>query len=290
MNVSICHILFPALKFLPDDLYLKLMYRRQIGKPLNLKNPKTFNQKLQWLKLHDRNTKYIKFVDKYEVRQYIRDRIGERYLIPLVGGPWNSVDDINFDNLDDQFVLKCTHDSGSAIICDDKTKFDVEAAIITTRNNLNRNYFWIVREWPYKFIKPRIIIEKYLEEQGVSGLIDYKFMCFNGTVRCIFTCTDRKNKKLKVTFFDRKWNRLPFVRHYPADAKTIQKPRNFDKMIKISETLSKGLPFARIDLYEFHSKIYFSEITLYPGSGFEEFSPEVWDKTLGDWIDLSVCI
>ena len=178
------------LNFLPDETILKIKFKDRIGKELNLKKPKTFNEKLQWLKLYDRNPAYTKLVDKYEVRKHIAKTIGQEYLIPLLG-VWDTFEDINFSKLPNQFVLKCTHDSGGLIICTDKNRLDIDAARKKINKCLKRNYYYPGREWPYKNVKPRIICEKYMVDESGTELKDYKFMCFNGEVKCIFVCLNR---------------------------------------------------------------------------------------------------
>ena len=252
---------------------------------LDLDNPQTFNEKLQWLKLYDRDPKYTQMVDKYEVRKYIKEKIGEEYLIPLLG-VYDKFEDIDFDKLPKQFVIKCNHDSGGLVICKDKSMLNIEEARKKINKSLKKNYFYSGREWPYKNVKPRIIIEKYMEDKETKELIDYKFMCFNGEPKCVFTCTERYNDGLKVTFFDMEWKKMPFIRHYPASSKKINKPVNYDKMLKFSKMLSKNIPFVRVDWYEINGKLYFGELTFYPGSGFEEFKPEEWDKRIGDMLIL----
>lgn len=269
-----------------DEEYLKKIYKVRMGKDLNLESPKTFNEKLQWLKLHDRKPEYTTMVDKYEVKKYVADNIGEEYIIPTLG-VWDNVEDIEFDKLPNQFVLKCTHDSGSIVICKDKSKLDFEAVKKKLKKGLDRNLFWYGREWPYKDVKPRIIAEPYMEDGKAHELIDYKFMCFNGVVKCSFTCSERFTESgLKVTFFDKDWNVMPFERHYPASKNPPKKPINYDKMIQFSEKLSKGILFVRVDFYEINGQLFFGELTFYPGSGFEEFTPEEWDYKLGDFLKL----
>ena len=276
---------------LPDKQYLSIMYKSQTGRKLNLQNPETFNEKLQWLKLYDRNPAYVPLVDKYEVKKYIADKIGEEYIIPTLG-VWDSVEDIDFDVLPKRYVLKCTHDSGSTIVCKDKADFDIGKAKKILNKKLHNNLFWWGREWPYKIIKPRIIAEKYMTN-CLGGnlikeeLIDYKFMCFDGKVKCSFTCTERfTGEGLKVTFFDMDWNKLPFTRRYPASNRDIKKPEQYEKMIDLAEMLSTGIPFVRVDFYEVMGKVYFGEMTFYPGNGTEVFNPEKWDYILGSWIKL----
>lgn len=273
---------------IPDKLYLELTFEKRMNKKLNFNNPKTFNEKLQWLKLYNRDEKLINLVDKYKVKQYIVEKIGAKYVIPTIG-VYNSFNDINFDKLPNQFVLKCTHDSGGIVICNDKSNFNIKNAKIKINKCLKRNYYYLGREWPYKNVTPRIIVEKYMEDKENKDLIDYKFMCFNGKVECIFTCSERYNKYgLKVTFFNRNWEQLPFERHYKSSNKEIKKPNNLNKMIELSEILSKNFPFVRIDFYEINNNIYFGEFTFFPGSGYEEFNPEEWDLKLGNLIDLSL--
>lgn len=273
-----------ASKVLPDWLYISLEYKLHIGHFPDLNNPLTFNEKLQWLKLHDRKSKYTMMVDKYAVKAYIADKIGEQFVIPTIGA-WDRFEDIDFDKLPNKFVLKCTHDSGGTYICRDKSKFDKSLARKKLSNSLKNNFYYSGREWPYKNVTPRIIAEQYMEEPHNTELRDYKLMCFNGKVRCTFVCTDR-SKGLKVTFLDNEWKKLPFERHYPASQSDIPKPSQFEKMKELAEKLAEGIPFVRVDFYEISGKIYFGELTFYPGGGFEEFNPEKWDRILGDWLIL----
>ena len=271
--------------YIPDKLYLKLMFKERIGAKLNLKDPKTFNEKLQWLKLYDHNISYVNMVDKCEAKKYVADMIGNEYIIPTLG-IYNNFDEINFDDLPAQFVIKTTHDSGGYYICDDKSKLNIETVKEKINSSLKNNYYLHGREWPYKMVKPRIIIEKYMDFSG-DGLKDYKFMCFNGQVKCTFVCTERFSKEgLHVTFFDLNWNKMPFERYYPASDKKIEKPQCYEKMITLAEKLSKDIPFVRVDFYEVNGKCYFGELTFYPGNGFEYFKPKEWDEKLGNWLIL----
>lgn len=421
------------LRWLSDKSFLKMDYWLRFGKKLNLKNPKTFNEKLQWLKLYDRRPEYVTMVDKIAVKDYVAKRIGSEFIIPTLG-VWDKPEDIDWNSLPNQFVLKWNHDSGSIVICKDKDSFDKEAAIKKLSYGAKVNGFWYGREWPYKGVKPKLLAEKYMEdcstcelrdykvftfdgkaqlllvaserqkpreevkfdyfdiEKGhlsivnnhpnatvppkvpehfdemialaeqisagyphlrvdfyeVNGkiyfgeitlyhgsglmtfkpdewnekmgamihlpkdeednngggnlpasddidehkkenqdLVDYKFMCFNGKVKCCFTCTGRYSVNgLKVTFYDNDWNIMPFERSHPRETIPIQKPFSFEAMKAAAETLSKGIPFARIDFYEINHRPFFGEITLYPGSGHEAFQPEEWDFKLGSWINL----
>lgn len=268
-----------------DATYLKLCYRGYLGNKLDLENPTTFNEKLQWLKLHDRNPFYAKLVDKAEVKPWVAERIGWEHVVPTYG-VWDSFDEIDFDSLPEHFVLKCTHDSGGLVICRDRSIFDLDAARKKIESALARNFFWSGRELPYKDVKPRILVEECLESDASSDLTDYKFMCFGGEVRCAFTCTGRAEDDLRVDFFDLSWNRLPFTRHYPNADAPPKAPENLRKLISVTQELASGIPFVRVDFYEVAGRIFFGEMTFYPGSGFEEFDPCEWDERLGSWIEL----
>ncbi len=274
-------------KKMTDSLYLKIYYKTMTNKKLDIENPISFNEKLQWLKLYDHNPLYTTLVDKYAVREYIKEKIGKEYLIPLVGGPWKSFGEISFDTLPNQFVLKTTHDSGGVVVCRNKEKFDINTTKKILEKSLRKNYYYGGREWPYKNVQPQIIAEKYMSDSDRDELTDYKLMCFNGKHKCTFICEDRFSKDgLKVTFYDKDWNIMPFERHYPRNSVKKDKPITYDKMVELAETLSQGIPFVRVDFYEIQGKIYFGELTFYPGSGFEEFNPPEWDRILGDWLVL----
>lgn len=271
---------------LPDDLYLKIFYKKKIGKKLNLKNPQTFNEKMQWLKLNDRKEIYTTMVDKYDVKKYVANIIGEEYIIPTIG-VYDNFDNINFDELPNKFVIKCTHDSGGVVVCKDKSTFNIEIARKKINDCLKKNFYYLGREWPYKNVKPRIIIEKFLEDEKNEDLIDYKIMCFNGKAQCSFLCLNRRSKEgLNVDFYDLNWNKMPFERHYKQSNIVMEKPENYDLMIELAEKLAKNIPFVRVDFYDIKGKVYFGELTFYPGSGMEEFNPEEWDKKLGDLLVL----
>ena len=270
---------------LADDEYLRRKFYAKFGYKLDLSNTKTFNEKIQWLKLYDRNPEYIKKVDKFEAKKYVASIIGEKYIIPTIAC-WDSVDDIDWNKLPNQFVLKVTHDSGGIIICKDKETLNIKNTISILKKSIKRDYYMLHREWPYKDIQRRIIAEDYMSDNS-GELIDYKLMCFNGLCKCIFTCTDRYSKSgLKVTFYDTKWNILPFERHYKSLKEPEKKPEKLDEMIMLAEKLSQNIPFVRIDFYVINKEIFFGEITFYPGSGFEEFTPFKWDEILGSWIKL----
>lgn len=278
---------YASMHVVPEEWYLKRQFKKLLGYPLNLDNPQTFNEKLQWLKLHDRNPLYTRMVDKYEAKKYVADIIGEEYIIPTLG-VWNHFDEIDFDQLPEQFVLKCTHDSGSIVICKERDKLDKKAAKEKLERGLRYNYYYRGGfEWPYKNVKPRIIAEKFLVDESQTELKDYKIMCFGGKAKCSFTCTGRNTDRgLHVTFYDREWQKMPFARHYKAESEPVPRPRNYEKMVELTEKLAASLKFARVDFYEVNGWIYFGEITFFPGNGMEEFSPVEWDYRLGEWIEL----
>lgn len=272
-----------------DELYLKLLYWDRFKKRLNLNDPKSFNEKLQWLKLYDRNPEYTRLVDKHEAKRVIADKIGDKYIIPTLG-VWERFDDIDFNSLPNQFVLKCTHDSGSLVIVRDKASFDKMLAKKKLEKSLRQNYYYPAREWPYKNVKPKIIAEKYMSTQMNQELNDYKFMCFNGKCQMCFTCTERySSDEVKVTFFDLDWNELPFERYHKKSIVPISKPNKLAEMVRLAEKLAKNIDFVRVDFYEIENEIYFGEMTFYPGSGLEPFQPEKWDNILGEKIVLSKC-
>lgn len=274
------------LKWLPDELFLKIIFRLKMGYRLDLNNPKTFNEKIQWLKLNDRNPLYTSLVDKYEVRQYVKDTIGEEYLIPLLG-VWDNFEDIDFEKLPNQFVLKCTHDSGGLVICKDKSKLNIVAAKKKIMACMKRNYYWALREWPYKNVKPRIIAEQYMEDEPGKGLKDYKFFCFNGIVKAMFVATDREVHQTKFDFFDADFNHLPFKQHYPNNFdRTLIKPASFEQMKKLASELTAGFPHCRADFYDVNGKVYFGELTFSHFSGLEPMEPMEWDCKFGEMIDL----
>lgn len=273
------------LKIVPDSLYLKIKYKLIMGKKLNLNNPKTFNEKLQWLKIYDRNPKYTTLVDKYKVREYIKNEIGEEYLIPLLG-VYNSFEEIDFDSLPNQFVLKPTHTSGDYFICKDKSKINYSLLKKQVDKWLKRKYYWLHREWPYKNVKPRIICEKFMVDESGVELKDYKFFCFDGIPKAMFVATDR-GIDTRFDFFDMDFKRLPIVKnHYLNGRKEINKPVNFDKMVELAKMLSMGIPHVRVDFYNINGKIYFGELTFYHFSGFEKLEPEKYDEIFGNWIRL----
>lgn len=273
-------------RLIPDRIYLQIVYFKHFRRFINFNNPKTFNEKIQWLKLNYRNEEYTKLVDKYRVKQYITKLIGEEYVIPTLG-VWNNVDDIDFKSLPEKFVLKCNNDSGGIVICKNKKDFDEAKAKSFLKERLKNNGYWYGREWPYKNVKPCIIAEKYMEDSISKDIKDYKFFCFNGSMEFFDIDIDRFIEH-RANYYDRNGNFLPFGKTYcpPDYTKKIEMPKNLDKMIELTETISHNTVLSRIDFYEIDGQVYFGEITFYPGSGFSPFTDEKWDYKLGDMIDL----
>jgi len=274
-------------KLIPDRYYLEITYYIMLGKSLNLKNPKTYNEKIQWLKLFDRKDVYTQLVDKISAKDIVSNIIGVEHIIPTIG-VWDNFDDIDFDKLPEQFVLKCTHDSGTVIICKNKSDFDKIKAKKKINKALNKNFYWVWREWPYKNIKPRILAEKYMVDDSGVELKDYKFFCFDGIPKALFIATDRATDT-RFDFYDMNFNHLPFLNGHENSLKKIVKPKGFDKMVELSKLISKNFCHVRVDFYDINGQIFFGEFTLYHWSGLVPFEPEEWDKIFGDWINLSNC-
>ena len=269
-----------------DEEFLKRQFKYFLGYDLDLENPQTFNAKLQWLKLHDRNPEYTRLVDKYEFKKYIAQVLGEEYVIPTLG-VWDSVDEIEWDKLPNQFVIKCTHDSGSVIICKDKNKFDVDNACKILGKHLKRNFFWAAREWPYKNINPKIIAEEYLVDESGYELKDYKIFVFHGKVKFIQVDFNRFAEH-KRNIYTTQWEYIDMSIKYPTESKRcIKRPSRLNRIIDLAEKIAKDLPHGRVDFYSIDDAVYFGELTLYHGAGFEKFTPAEWDLKLGELIDLS---
>ena len=284
-------IIIALLKFIgviiPDRIYLQLMFRLMLGEKLNLKNPKTFNEKLQWLKLYNRKPEYTTMVDKYAVKEYVAKKIGTEYIIPTLG-VWNKADDIDWEKLPNQFVLKTTHGGGGCdvIICKDKSTFDREAAIKKLNNSLKSDIYRIYREWPYKDVPKRIIAEKYMTDLG-KDLDDYKIHTFNGVPKFILVCKDRFKGNMIDDFYSPDWKLLDVRRPgHPNSHEPQDKPKELAEMLRLSEVLSKDIPFLRVDFYTSNNKVYFGELTFFPASGMSKFEPEKWDEIFGDWLNL----
>ena len=276
------------LNMLSDKTYLKIMYFYHMKKRLNFENVTTFNEKLQWLKLHDRKEIYTTMVDKYEVKKYVADLIGGEYVVPTYG-IYESYNEIDFDVLPNQFVLKVTHYGGSrgVFIIKDKNTINYSNIENEIEKLLKENLYNYSREWPYKNVKPRIIIEKYMKNEDEEELKDYKLFCFNGKPKIILVCSERfSSSNMCETWFDEDWNLMDIIEGNHRVDKNIKPPQSFKKMKYLASQLSKNIPFVRIDFYEVNSKIYFGEMTFFTASGFEKFEPKEWDKKLGEMIDL----
>lgn len=293
------------LVFLDDSEYLKIRYKLKMGKRLNLDSPKTFNEKLQWLKIHDRNPLYTKLVDKASVKSWVAERIGCEHVVPTLG-VWDSFDKIDFDMLPERFVLKCTHDSGGLAICSDRATFDIKAARKKIERSLRRNYFYHGREWPYKDVPPRVLAEEFLDlSDGMhqsryegdalrparsSGLIDYKFYCFSGEPRFLYVSQGLDNHATaRISFLSLDWNIESFRRSDYAPFEVLPgKPRSFDEMIAFAKVLAKGIPFVRVDFYDGPDGALFSEMTFSPCSGMTMFEPLEADELIGRMLQLPV--
>lgn len=272
---------------LSDEEYIKLAFKVKIGKEVDLENPKSFSEKLQWLKLFDRKPEYVSMVDKYEVKKIVADKIGEEYIIPTLG-VWDSFDEIDFSALPDKFVLKCTHDSGGISFCRNKSEFDFDAARKKIEKSLKRDYFLNGREWPYKNVKRRIIAEAFMEDASGPDLNDYKFYCFNGEPKFLYLSQGLSDHSTaSISYLNLDWTIAPFKRtDYKAFEKLPQRPKNYDTMLEYCKVLAKDIPFLRVDFYEVNEKLYFGELTFFPGSGFTKFDPDEWDEKIGEWLIL----
>ncbi len=271
--------------FLPDSIYLKIKYYYHFKKLPNLQKPQTFNEKLQWLKLYDRNPLYTTMVDKVKVKEYVGTRVGEEYIIPTLG-VWERAEEITFDSLPVQFVIKCNHDSHGVIVCKDKSKLDVEVVKSRLEKRLSVSGYSYGREWPYKNVERRILAEQLISDES-GELLDYKIHCFNGEPKFVLVCQDRFSETgLKEDFYDLSWNVMDVERPNVKHGTSIEKPARLDEMIDLARTLSKGIPFLRTDFYYTQGKILFGELTFFPASGFQRFVPDKYDEIFGSWIQL----
>ena len=273
--------------WMSDKWYLKSLWKRTFGYELDLEHPKTFNEKLQWLKLYDRKPEYTLMVDKCRAKQWVADKIGEQCIIPTLA-VYNSVDEIDLDKLPDQFVLKCNHDSGNVVICKDKSSFDLQDAKEKLAASLKNDYYLKWREWPYKDVKRCVFAEEYLKGLLDTGVADYKFFCFDGVVKAMFVATERFSEEVKFDFFDPDFNHLDLYQIHPMSGRKIQKPTRFDEMKESAAVLSKGIPHVRVDMYEVGGRVYCGEMTFYHHAGFEPFHPQKWDAVFGAWLRLPI--
>jgi hypothetical protein len=286
MNSFLKSAILATTKIIPDRIYLEIAYRIVAGKKLHLNSPKTYNEKMQWLKLYNRRPEYIQMVDKYEVRKFVTECVGAQYLIPLLG-VWDKTEEIDFSLLPAKFVLKCTHDSHGIVICNEKSHLDISKARAILDKGLSSNFYYQGREWPYKYVKPRIIAEKYMENPGENQLTDYKVYTFNGKAKFIQVDFDRFTNHRRQ-FYSTDWVQLDISWHIKSDrVKKIPKPSVLNQVIKLSEGLSKGIPHLRTDFYIIGSMVYIGEMTFYSGSGFGKWTPDSFDAEMGGWLDLS---
>lgn len=271
---------------MPDKMYLEMRYRQSFGKKLDLKNPKTFNEKMQWLKLYDRNPLYTSLVDKCAVKEYISAKFGQEFVIPTIR-EWDSVDDIDFSELPNAFVLKCNHDSGQLVICKDKSGLDISQAKAQLKCALNNDYYLMGREWPYKGVPRKVFAEKYVYDATSGDLKDYKFFCFNGEVK-FFKIDFGRFTNHHANYYDLEGNLLNFgeANYPPRKHEHVIIPSTIGKMVEMAEALCGGIPFVRVDFYDVNGKILFGELTFYPASGFGHFIPEIADEELGRILDL----
>lgn len=271
---------------LPDKIYLKKLYKKRIGRELDLRNPKTFNEKQNWLKLYDRNPEYTVMVDKYKVRKYIAEKVGEEYLVPLLG-VWDSTDEIDFDALPNEFVLKCNHDNG-VIICRDKSKLDIEKTKKELALHMKRNYYRKLREWPYKNVPKKIICEKFMSNNNGKDCIEYKLFCFSGVVQYILVVANRtSNKPTTMDTYTAKWEHTDLINgDTPLAGDIFEKPDFFDEICEVAKKLSKNMPFLRVDFNIWNNNIYFGELTISDSGGFENYKPQNWDYHLGELLEL----
>ncbi len=268
-----------------DSSIVKKQYYNAFGKRINLDNPQTFNEKLNWLKIYDRKPIYTQMVDKFEAKKYFADTIGEQYIIKTIG-VWSRFEDIDFNKLPNQFVLKTTHDSGGVVICRNKATFDIKFAKKKIKRSLKRNYYYLSREWPYKNVKPRIIAEEYMQDRNQKVLPVYKIFNFNNGSCILQAIQNDKTKEERIDYFDEKWELLNIRQNYKTSDKPLEKPKTFDKMLKAAKLLSAGFAFLRTDFYEINGKMFFSEFTFYSDAGMAKFEPEEWDYKLGERINL----
>lgn len=275
-------------KWMPDKLFITLAYQARMGKKLNWNELRTFNEKLQWLKLYDRKPIYKQYVDKFEVRKIVAKTIGEEYLIPLIG-IYNTWDEIDIYKLPNKFVIKCTHDSGSVIICKDKSTFNFKLARKKICKAMKKDFYWHSREWPYKDLKPRIIIEEFLEDEKNLGLLDYKMQCFGGKFDNTLVCKNRfDNEGVKYFYFDKEWKLLPYSIHQEQYKNLKEfRPKNYELMITMAEKLSANIPELRVDFYEVNGKVYFGELTFFSSGGCDTTITEKADLILGQ--KLIIC-
>ena len=273
--------------FIPDELFLRFHFRLCVGYKLNLKKPKTYNEKLQWLKLNDRHEEYTMMVDKVDAKAHVASKVGSKYIIPTLG-VWNKVDEIDWNSLPERFVVKSTNDSGGVVVCKDKSKLDITKAKEKLRNLGGRDYTLISKEYPYKNVPHRFIAEEYMEDESGFELKDYKIFCFDGEPKFLFVATGRQQNDTRFDFYDTDFNHLPVINGHPNADVWPTKPQNFEEMLVVARKLSKGIPHVRVDLYNINGKIYFGELTFFHWSGTTPFEPIEWDYKFGEYLKLPI--
>lgn len=271
----------------PDELYLKFLLKFTAGYWPNFKNPQTYDEKLQWLKMYDHRPDYTKMVDKIRAKEYVASIIGEEYIIQTLK-IYESINDVDLEELPARFVLKTNNGSANmgVVICADKSKFDLESAKDKLAQSMRQNKYLKSREWPYKNIKPQVFAEQFMEDKATVDLKDYKFFCFDGVVRALFVGSERSSGDVKFDYYDAEFNHLNIVQEHPMSGASIEKPRNFELMKELASKLSKGIPQVRVDLYDIEGRIYFGELTFFHHGGIVPFNPKEWDYTFGSWIKL----
>ena len=278
---------FNILYKINPELDLKILFRMKLGYPLNINNPKTFNEKLQWIKLYDKNQLMPKCCDKYTVRKHIENK-GYKYILnELLWEGFNPMD-IPFDALPDKFVIKVTHGSTFNIIVKDKNKLNKDDVIKKCQKWLKAKFIPCYGEWFYGLEKPRIIVEKFIESSAPYGILDYKFFCFNGKVKCIYVSTSKEeDDSYCIDYYDANWNLMNLRRTGHKSLGKIEKPKGFEEMKKIAEDLSKDFLHVRVDFFYENEKIYFGEMTFTTSAGFGKIDPFEYDVEMGSWLDIS---
>ena len=274
-----------SVDFLSDEAYLKWLFRHYMGYKLNLKNPKSFSEKLQWLKLYDRHPEYTKLVDKVEAKEYVASIVGDKYIIPTLG-VWSKVEDIDWLSLPNQFVVKATNDSGGVVVCKDKKNLDIDASIKKLQGLGGRDYTKYNKEYPYHDVPHRFIAEEYMEDESGYELKDYKIFCFDGEPKFLFVATGRQAHDTRFDFYDTDFNHLPIENGHPNADVWPTKPKNFDEMLEVAHKLSMGFPHIRVDLYNIKGRVYFGELTFFHFSGTTPFTPREWDYKFGEYLKL----
>ena len=272
-----------AFRWMGDRAFLRLQYRLKRRKPLRLDPPQTYGEKLQWLKLYDRQPVYTQMADKIAARDFVAARVGESYLIPEIAR-YDRAEDVDWAALPRRFALKCAHGSSANILCRDKEALDIPAAQKKITAWMRRNWFWASREWPYKNIPHRILVEKFLESE-TDVPRDYKILCFSGEPKCIIVDFDRYTHHTR-NYYDLNWQRLPVINRHPNYEGEVPPPKCLDEMLSVARALSRGVPHLRVDLYEVDGRVYFGEMTFFHGYGMEEYRPESFEYEMGGWIAL----